>query len=244
MRLESMMTREIEQAKANNTPVIIPIGTIEYHGPHCSLGCDTFVCNGLLEKLEQKRDIIIAPPVWYGVASYAVGGPENGTVNVNCDVYEAYIYEILKSMIYGGFHNIYLLIHHQYEQEIPKPMTLACMKASQKLLFEYLEDTRGRGWWGSNDSASYYDQVGEGDSPFDWIKVLPAMSTAAQNATGYDHAGKYECSILSALYPDEVKVDRLCETDAWFAQSAAESSPELGMEMVELSLEDLDKRIK
>ena len=69
------------------------------------------------------------------------------------------------------------------------------------------------------------------------------MSAEVQKATGYDHAGKYECSILRALYPDAVKTERIPESDAWFIQSAAESSVELGLKMVELSVEDLYNKI-
>ncbi len=54
------------------------------------------------------------------------------------------------------------------------------------------------------------------------------MSTAAQHATGYDHAGKYESSLLKAFYPDAVKLERLPQSDAWFIQSAYEASAELG----------------
>jgi creatinine amidohydrolase len=243
MRFENMMLRDIKAAKAERTPIVIPVGTIEYHGPHCSLGCDTQICLGLLSELEKRKNIIIAPPVWYGVASFAVGGPENGTVNVDVDIFEAYIYQILKSLLYGGFKNIYMLIHHQYETENLMPMTLACMKAAKKLVFEYLEETRGRGWWGSNDFATYYEALESSDNPFNWITVLPAMSAEVQKATGYDHAGKFECSILKALYPDAVKTERIPESDAWFIQSAAESSVELGLKMVELSVEDLYNKI-
>lgn len=243
MKLEYMMTRDVQEAKEKNLPVLIPIGTIEWHGPHCALGCDTFVCTGLADKIAEQKDVVVAPPVWYGVASYAVGGPENGTVHIDVDVYEQYIYHILKSMLYGGFKNIYLLIHHQFEQENYMPMTLACAKAAKKLIMEYLEETRGKGWWGSNDFATYYDNLGGGDDPFSMIKVLSCMSTEAQNATGYDHAGKYETSILSALYPEAVKLERLKESDAWFIQSAYEASEELGMKMVEVSLKDLLKKI-
>ena len=88
MRLEYMMTRDVQEAKEKNLPVIIPIGTIEWHGPHCALGCDTFVCTGLADKIAEQKEVVVAPPVWYGVASYAVGGPENGTVHIDVDVYE------------------------------------------------------------------------------------------------------------------------------------------------------------
>ena len=155
MRLEYLMSGDLSRIKEEKIPLIIPIGTIEYHGPHCSLGCDTQIVSGVLEEIERQREIVIAPPVWYGVASYAVGGPENGTVHIDVDVYEAYIYQLLKSLIYGGFKNIYMLIHHQYEEGNLMPMTLACMKAAKKLIMEYLEEVSGRGWWGSNEMAVY-----------------------------------------------------------------------------------------
>ena len=115
MRLEYMMTADVQEAKEKNLPVILPIGTIEWHGPHCALGCDTMICQGFADKIAESKECVVCPPVWYGVASYAVGGPENGTVTIDVDVYENYIYGSLKSMLYGGFKNIYMLIHHQFD---------------------------------------------------------------------------------------------------------------------------------
>ena len=69
------------------------------------------------------------------------------------------------------------------------------------------------------------------------------MNTEVQNATGYDHAGKYECSILMALYPEAVKLERLNDINHWFTKSASEASEELGNVMVEKSLEYLKNRI-
>ena len=69
------------------------------------------------------------------------------------------------------------------------------------------------------------------------------MSPRAQRATGYDHAGKYETSLLMALYPEAVHLERLGEKKHWFTKNAVEASPELGRKMMEVSLEDLDKAI-
>ena len=69
------------------------------------------------------------------------------------------------------------------------------------------------------------------------------MSTQVQNATGYDHAGKYKCSILMSLYPEAVKLERLGDINHWFTKSAAEANKELGDEMVRQSLEYLEKKI-
>ena len=69
------------------------------------------------------------------------------------------------------------------------------------------------------------------------------MDTAVQNATGYDHAGKFECSLLMALYPDCVDLSRIEDVKHWFTQSSREANPELGKKMVQLSLEYLKQRI-
>jgi creatinine amidohydrolase/Fe(II)-dependent formamide hydrolase-like protein len=243
MKLELGFPRELEDAKKRRVPLVIPVGTIEYHGPHCALGCDTQIAVGLLDRLEKEMEIVAAPPIWYGVASYAVAGPEKNTVQVDADAFEGYVHCVLKSLLQGGWRKIYLVIHHQYERENLLPMTLACMKAGKKLVFEYLEETRGRGWWGSNANAAFYAELEKTDSPWGWITVLPCMSAEAQKATGYDHAGKWECSLLSALCPDAVKKDRIGDSGEWFIRDAVHASPEIGATMVAASIEALKKRI-
>lgn len=243
MKLEFSFPEDIEKAKLEKWPLVIPVGTIEYHGPHCSYGCDTLIAYGLLERLEKEKNIIIAPPLWYGPSSYGVAGPEKGTIHVDSDTFEDNMYRILKSLLYGGWKNIYVLIHHQYEMEILLPTTLSCMKAAKKLTFEYLEETRGIGWWGNNSNAEFYNELDGKDNPWSWITVLPCMSKETQLASGYDHAGKWECSILSALYPDTVKKGNISKSDEWFIQDAVESSVEIGEKMLKLCIEDLKNKI-
>ena len=96
---------------------------------------------------------------------------------------------------------------------------------------------------GSESYASYYDQLEGDNNPFNWIKVIPTMSTAVQNATGYDHAGKFESSILMSLYPDCVQLDRIDDIKHWFTESARGANKELGDIMVEKSLEYLEGAI-
>lgn len=243
MRLEFLFPEHIEKAKKELWPLIIPGGTIEYHGPHCSFGCDTLIVTGLLRELEKEKNIITAPPIWYGPASYAVGGPEKGTVHVNVDNFEKHVYDILKALLYGGWRNIYVLIHHQYEQETLLPMTLSYMKAAKMLTFEYLEDSIGRGWWGDNKNAEFYNKLNEKENPWKWITVLPTMSKEIQERTGYDHAGKWECSILKALYPEAVDINKIKNGKEWFIQDAVDCSIEIGRMMVKLCIEDLKNKI-
>lgn len=243
MHLDKCFPKEIKSAKENRTPVVIVGGTVEYHGPHCSYGCDTLIAQGLVEKLAEKKDIIIAPSISYSPASWAVGDDTSGTVHIDETVFEEYVYNVFMSMLSAGLRNIYVVIHHQFEQESLMPMTLSYMKAAKRATMRYLEKTKGQGWWGSESYKDYYENLGGGDDPFSWIKVIPTMSTEVQNATGYDHAGEFECSILMALYPDAVKLERLPDIEHWFTKSAYNANIDLGKRMVELSLKYLEKRI-
>ncbi len=242
--LGNMLPREVRDAQQRNVPLVMAGGTVEFHGSHCAFGCDTLIVEGLLERLGREKELIIAPSVWYSPASYAVAGRKSGTVHVEEAAFEQYLYYVFYSLLMSGWHNIYAVIHHQFEQESLMPMTLAYMAAAKRATMRVLDETRGEGWWGDEKSREYYDTLASADNPFGWIKILPAMSTDAQNATGYDHAGKYESSLLMALYPDTVRLDRLNEEKYWFTESAAEANAALGEEMIAASLADLRRRIR
>lgn len=244
MYLDMSFPRELDYVKKNNIPVVIAGGTVEYHGPHCSYGCDTLVAEGLIKKLAEKKEIMIAPSVHYSPSSYAVADEKSGTVHIEENAFEDYLYYVFMSMLCSGLKNIYVVIHHQFEQESLMPMTLSYMKAAKRATMQYMEQTRGRGWWGSESYSEYYDNLENDDNPFSWIKVIPTMSTEVQNATGYDHAGEFECSILMSLYPEAVKLERIDDIKHWFTESARKANKELGDKMVELSLEYLEKTIK
>ena len=235
---------EAEKAKKERWPILIPVGTMEYHSDHCPYGCDTLVAMGIAEKIAQKIDAVVFPPIWYGVASYAVGGPEKNTIQVDCDTFEIYIYSILKSLFKSGFNRkVYILIAHQTEDYLP--MTLACMKAAKKLTFEYLDETQGLGWWGNNDNKDFYENLSNTDNPWNWVRVIRCNSITDGNKTLLDvpgdHAGMYECSDLEYLYPGSIKLDRLGRSGDWFAESAKDMSVEIGRNTIEKNVEVLVK---
>lgn len=226
--------RELEKAKAEQWPVLIPVGTMEYHSAHCPFGCDTLTAMGIVREISKKVDCVVMPPVWYGAASYAVAGPEKGSLHVDCDTLEQYMYCILKSLFRAGFtRNIHIFICHQTEDY--NPQSLACMKAARKLIFEYLEETGGIGWWGNNNNVEFYSQLFEKDNPWNWIRTHGPLKNRPEYLKEFkgDHAGKWECSYLEALFPGSIQLDRLSETDDWFAQSAVEMDIELGTRYTE-----------
>jgi creatinine amidohydrolase/Fe(II)-dependent formamide hydrolase-like protein len=183
---------------------------------------------------------MILPPIYYGVSSYAVGGPEKNTINMDVDVFESYIYNILKSLFKSGFRrNICILVFHQGEDFLPT--ALACMKAAKKLTFEYLEETDGYGWWGKNDNAEFYENLKGEDNPWNWVRVFNGASSPEKYPG--DHAGRYECGLLEALFPGSIKLERLEGCDDWFAQSAREMTVAQGHETKKKILRNILKAL-
>jgi len=222
---------EAERAKKEQWPILIPIGTMEYHSDHCPYGCDTLVSIGMAKRFAQEVNCVLMPPIFYGVSSYAVAGPESNTLHVDCDTIEQYVYSILKSLFRAGFRrNIFFIISHQTEDY--NPMELACRKAARKLTFEYLEETGGYGWWGKRENKDFYESMTGKDNPWNWVRFLHGCAPEADAKYGSDHAGVYECSQLEALYPGSILLDRLGRTDDWFAESAKDTSAELGEAMI------------
>ena len=229
MQMVEMFYDQLEDAKNRKVPFIIPIGTIEYHAHQASCGTDTMVITGTLKELEKRKEIVVCPPIWYGVASYAVCGPRVGHINVDEDAYFQYIYSILKSMVYGGVKNIYCIPHHQTEEAGLMPMTIACWKAAKRIAMEYMEDTMGQGWWGSDAYADYYENLGSDDDPFNFIKIIPLLNTQGQRKCGgFDHAGTYETSLMLKYYPKCVDLSKCKDNDEWYASSAINASIEHG----------------
>jgi len=234
--------REVEKAKRERWPVLIPVGTMEYHSAHCPFGCDSLLAMGVAREIAKRVDCIVMPPIWYGAASYAVGGPEKSTLHVDCDTLENYIYAVLKALFKAGFtRNIHILNYHQTEEFLPQ--ALACMKAAKKLTFEYMEEIQGIGWWGNNDNAEFYQNLSQDDNPWNRIRIHNGTPMDIRARYGGDHAGEWECGMLESLYPGIIKLERLSETNDWFAQSAKNMDPVKNTEHIREIVDDFLRKI-
>src|SRR6478735_12708292 len=104
MRYEMMLPRQIRAAIAANTPVVLPLGVLEYHGEHMAVGMDTLAVTCALDILEKEAGIVILPPFYYGAASYAVEPPEGtGSVQVNAERLFPFAQDLFGSLLRIGF---------------------------------------------------------------------------------------------------------------------------------------------
>ncbi|WP_019415447.1 creatininase family protein [Paenisporosarcina sp. TG20] len=110
-----MMTMNLSQfkecQKTINT-VLIPIGMIEAHGPHCALGTDVLIPREFVGRLNDVLDkkILMAPEITYG-HSWGLA-PFAGTIDVSSEVFINYVFEICKGFQQNGFKNIILFNGH------------------------------------------------------------------------------------------------------------------------------------
>lgn len=247
MKFELSLPQELERAKKERWPIIMPLGPLEYHGWHCVYGTDVLIPLGILERFEKLRDakMVILPPFWYGPASYAVASAEKGgSINVSYDALEHLFKGIFMSLLRNGWRNIYVLIAHQTEDL--NPMQLSLMKAAKAVTFEFLQNRDGEGWWGNCSNTEFYSGMDSIEHPWNWIRVIGPLDGLDRKEiqVSSDHAGIWETSTLLALYPECVKLDLALKSDDWFCVSGADATVELGEKKIAVILKNMDRMVK
>jgi len=245
MRYEMMLPHQIRRAIDERWPVVLPLGVLEYHGEHLAVGLDTLVVVRVLERLEAEMNLVILPAFYYGAGSYAVEPPQgNGTLQVDTDALVPFGLHLFRSLLRIGFRNIHTVVHHQTENFVDgMPTDLSFKLAARRAIFDHLQTERGEGWWGAQGMADYYERHAIDDNPFNWVRAHALMDKPIMDACGFDHAGRFETSLLMALDPGGVDMSRL-STDKWYLESAKDASHEHGERAVNLILERMRKKLQ
>ncbi len=237
MRFEMMLPYQIKEAINKNTPIVLPIGVMEYHGEHMAVGMDTLAVTKILDRLESQMEVVILPSFSYGAASYAVAAPEgNGSLHIDAATLAPLAEQIFNGLLRIGFRNIHGIVHHQTENfSSGMPTDLAFKIGARQAIFKFLERNEGEAWWGAQDMSDYYTRHKKGSDPFNWIKLHPLMDSEIIKNYIFDHAGEGETSLLMALAPEGVEMARVIENSTWYTKSAKNSSAEKG-ELVTLQI--------
>jgi creatinine amidohydrolase len=228
---------QLQEAIAANTPVVLPIGVMEYHGQHLPAGVDLLAVTEVLARLGDQ--IITLPPFAYGAASHAVAGPEGtGTLHIDASAILPMADGLFTALLKAGFRNIRGVIHHQTEGfDQGMPTDLAFRLAGRNAIMRFLEATRGPGWWGDRGMQDYYTQQAQGADPFNWVQIHPLFPKGA--AFPFDHAGQGETALMQALAPDTVDMSRALDGGHWYTEHAGQATPDLGERGVQIALAHL-----
>lgn len=233
MRFEQMRPDQIAAAIAAGTPVVLPVGVMEYHGRHLPAGVDLLIVTETLARLD---GIVLLPPFAYGAASHAVAGPEGtGTLHIDATALLPMLEGLFAALLRTGFRNLHAVIHHQTENFAQgMPTDLALRLAARNAIFRHLEAERGPGWWGDRGMQDYYAQHAKAADPFNWIRVHPLFPPG--NGFPFDHAGEGETALMLALAPETVDMAQARAGGHWYTETAPRATAAEGEKGVAIAL--------
>lgn len=190
LQIERLTWSEIgERVAAGDDRIICVVGSIEQHGPH--LPCETDCYYGLEMARRAARRVgrtLVAPVIRPGCSQHHLGFP--GTISVPPDVLVAVVREQLRCLIEAGFKRIVLTSSHggnfvPLADALPTFEAL-CAESSVELtpVLSLL------GW-------------------IDALKSAPNRRNLRQEDMPAVQADLIETSIMLALHPEMVRVDRI-----------------------------------
>jgi creatinine amidohydrolase len=185
---QEMLRHELLAAAENRGVVIVPVGSVEQHGPHCPQDVDISIPYHLAIETAATVDdvpVIVAPPVTYGFTHYNMG--EIGTITLKLETFIDVLCDVSRSIWANGFRRIILLNGHGGNEQ---PTWAASVKLAE-------EDV-----WAL--ALTYWNMARD---------ELVAWSTA-DAAHSIGHGGEWETSLQLALRPELVDMDRAVK-DEW-----------------------------
>ncbi len=176
---------EINALARADAIVILPVASVEQHGPHLPTGCDTIltteIARRVARRVREHRPIVVAPPVWSGLADHHVS--LGATFTLSLPTLHALLRDLVASLQGAGFSKVLLLNGHGGNAA-----------ALNILTGELARETGVR-----VASASYIalaQRTGE-------------IGRILEDQPGIHHACEAETSMIMAVAPDLVREDRL-----------------------------------
>ncbi|WP_394823311.1 creatininase family protein [Pendulispora albinea] len=116
VRLAELTTEEASAARGHaRSCVLVPVGSVEPHGPHLPLATDTIISEEAAHRAaavlrDEGIAAYVAPSVPYGVTDYARGFA--GALSIPAPVLTAYLEAIARSVLDDGFSHVCFVNNH------------------------------------------------------------------------------------------------------------------------------------
>lgn len=100
MQLSKLNWKQAEAELQKDPVIIVPVGSVEQHGPIGPLGTDSMIADDLAGRLADMTDTLVLPTVWYGSCPQHMSFP--GTINIGADGLYLVLKGITTSLIRHG----------------------------------------------------------------------------------------------------------------------------------------------
>ncbi len=114
-KLAELSYPQVEKEIRDNTLVLLPVGSMEEHGPHMAIMTDCVAAEvlairaaGHLEK--EGYNILIAPTIPFGLTARTMSYP--GNITLQPDTFRAVVKDVCRSLSHHGFKTIAIVNGH------------------------------------------------------------------------------------------------------------------------------------
>jgi creatinine amidohydrolase len=177
---EDLRMPEFEDLRRTVRTVVIPVGSLEEHGPHLPLGTDTFHALEVARRLNRLHQVFIAPPLFYGLCRSTSEHP--GTVSISGDSLRSLLQDLGREFYRQGFRCLALVSGHAGATHMA-----ALVEAGEALLKE-LPQAR----------IAVVNLL-------DLLREVLGQKPALVHTEGDAHAGEVETALMLASYPHLVQ---------------------------------------
>ena len=175
------------KSKVRDNWIMLPVGSIEQHGPHLPLSVDTDIAKAICVEIAQQENFIVAPEISYSTRSLSFSGGGDafiGSVYLSGSTFIQYLSEILQSYFENGVNKI-VIVNGHFENISYIYEAIELCRAKQGLNDKYIIALN---WWD--------------------ILSNEYMATVTNNkfkSWNLEHAGIVETSLQLFIKPDTVK---------------------------------------
>lgn len=110
-RFEEVCGFEVQQTISERALAILPLGSLEFHGPHNPLGSDSIIISGIAERVALRSNAVLFPTVTFTQCP-AHTAHFQGTISIRPEVMTTYFAEILRNILRLGFRKVFILNGH------------------------------------------------------------------------------------------------------------------------------------
>jgi creatinine amidohydrolase len=109
---ERLTWPEVRRAVAEDRVCLIPVGTLEDHGPHLPIDCDTRIASEICRRAAQELpdQIVLLPPFVHGYTPHHMAFP--GPITIGWKTFVDYAVDVGTSLAHHGFKRILFLNGH------------------------------------------------------------------------------------------------------------------------------------
>jgi creatinine amidohydrolase len=187
LHLDRMTWAEIkEEIQNGRDTVVVPFGSTEQHGRHMPLGTDAVLGDEIGWRLAERLGAFLAPTVRFGCSDHHLAF--SGTISLSEKTFRSIVMDVVASLSGHGFRRIVLLPTHGGNF---RPLAEAMAN---------IEPTKGVRILAFTDLGGFVSAAFESSKGF-------GVDAAKSGA----HSGEWETSLMLALRPDQVKMDRAAE---------------------------------